>query len=227
MCLGIALGLRLDKIDEAHVFGAHVRRRLPGGPDVGGGDGRGPLRRLATSPRSSTTTTSRPTARPRRSWTSRTCARSSRRSSGTRSRSTATTWPQIVEALEWSRTRERPAAIVCQTKKGRGVSLMEDQFGFHGKPPTPEQAEQALTELEAKLAEQTRALGTRATSDDADARRTRSRRARPTATRWSSWASSTTRSSRSTPTSRSRRRASSSASASPSASSTSARPRPT
>jgi len=60
----------------------------------------------------------------------------------------------VVEALEWSRTRERPAAIVCQTRKGSGVSLMEDQFGFHGKPPTPEQAEQALTELEQKLAGQ-------------------------------------------------------------------------
>ena len=35
---------------------------------------------------------------------------------------------------------------------------MEGQFGFHGKPPTPEQAEQALTELEEKLAEQDAAL---------------------------------------------------------------------
>jgi transketolase len=60
----------------------------------------------------------------------------------------------IVEALEWSRGRDRPAAIVAQTRKGCGVSLMEDQFGFHGKPPTPEQAEQALTELEARLSEQ-------------------------------------------------------------------------
>ena len=25
----------------------------------------------------------------------------------------------VVEALEWSRTRERPAAIVCQTRKGK------------------------------------------------------------------------------------------------------------
>ena len=66
---------------------------------------------------------------------------------------------QIVEALEWSRTRERPAAIICQTKKGRGVSVMEGQFGFHGKPPSPEQAEEALSELEEKLAEQTKALG--------------------------------------------------------------------
>jgi transketolase len=64
----------------------------------------------------------------------------------------------VVEALEWSRGREQPAAIVAQTRKGCGVSLMEDQFGFHGKPPTPEQAEQALTELESLLAKQDAAL---------------------------------------------------------------------
>ena len=65
----------------------------------------------------------------------------------------------VVEALEWSRQRKRPAAIVCQTKKGCGVSLMEDTFGFHGKPPTPEQAEQALSELEQTLHSQEEALG--------------------------------------------------------------------
>jgi transketolase len=65
----------------------------------------------------------------------------------------------IVEALEWSRQRERPAAIVCQTKKGCGVSIMEDTFGFHGKPPSPEQAEQALNELEERLAKQNEELG--------------------------------------------------------------------
>jgi transketolase len=64
----------------------------------------------------------------------------------------------IVEALERSRTIRRPSAIVCQTKKGRGVSTMEGRFGFHGKPPSPEQAEEALTELEARLEEQTAAL---------------------------------------------------------------------
>ena len=64
----------------------------------------------------------------------------------------------VVEALEWSRGQERPAAIVCQTRKGCGVSLMENTFGFHGKPPTPEQAEQALVELEETLARQTEAL---------------------------------------------------------------------
>jgi transketolase len=64
----------------------------------------------------------------------------------------------IVDALERSRTLDGPAAIVCQTKKGRGVSSMESRFGFHGKPPSPEQAEEALSELEATLERQTAAL---------------------------------------------------------------------
>jgi transketolase len=65
---------------------------------------------------------------------------------------------EIVEALERSRTLDRPAAIVAQTRKGRGVSLMEGRFGFHGKPPTPDQAAEALDELMAKLDEQTTGL---------------------------------------------------------------------
>jgi transketolase len=65
----------------------------------------------------------------------------------------------VVEALERSRTLRRPAAIVCQTKKGRGVSFMEGRFGFHGKPPSPEQAVEALEELEARLEEQTAGIG--------------------------------------------------------------------
>jgi transketolase len=65
---------------------------------------------------------------------------------------------KVVESLEWSRGRERPAAIVCQTRKGRGVSLMEGRFGFHGKPPSPEQAEEALSELEERLEQQTKSL---------------------------------------------------------------------
>jgi transketolase len=64
----------------------------------------------------------------------------------------------IVEALERSRGLGKPAAIVCQTKKGRGVSFMEDRFGFHGKPPSQEQAEEAMEELEARLNQQTEAL---------------------------------------------------------------------
>jgi len=65
----------------------------------------------------------------------------------------------VVEALERSRTVRKPAAIVCQTRKGRGVSFMEGRFGFHGKPPSPEQAAEALEELETRYREQTEELG--------------------------------------------------------------------
>lgn len=65
---------------------------------------------------------------------------------------------QIVEALERSRTLDRPAAIVAQTRKGRGVPSMEGRFGFHGKPPNPAQAGEALEELEARLERQTKEL---------------------------------------------------------------------
>jgi transketolase len=65
---------------------------------------------------------------------------------------------QITEALERSRTLDRPAAIIAQTKKGRGVSFMEDRFGFHGKPPTEEQERDAWAELETRLKEQTKKL---------------------------------------------------------------------
>ena len=64
----------------------------------------------------------------------------------------------IVDALERSRTLDRPAAIVCQTKKGKGVSAMEGRFGFHGKPPSPELASEALEELEERLERQTKGL---------------------------------------------------------------------
>ena len=71
---------------------------------------------------------------------------------------------QVVEALERSRTLDRPAAIICQTKKGKGVSAMEGRFGFHGKPPSPELAAEALEELEARLEEQTTEIGDRTDS---------------------------------------------------------------
>ena len=44
----------------------------------------------------------------------------------------------------------RPSVIVCETVKGKGVSFMEDQVGWHGKAPNAEQAEQAIAELSAE-----------------------------------------------------------------------------
>ena len=43
--------------------------------------------------------------------------------------------------------------ILAKTVKGKGVSFMEDDAGWHGKAPSDEQYEQAKAELEAKLKE--------------------------------------------------------------------------
>ena len=40
-----------------------------------------------------------------------------------------------------------PKAVVADTTKGKGVSFMEGQAGWHGKAPNAEQASQALEEL--------------------------------------------------------------------------------
>ena len=43
----------------------------------------------------------------------------------------------------------KPFAILMKTVKGKGVSYMEDQAGWHGKAPNTEQYELAMSELEA------------------------------------------------------------------------------
>ena len=56
---------------------------------------------------------------------------------------------QILSALEEAKTiKDQPTAIVAHTIKGKGVSFMENNVDFHGKAPTPEEAEKALKELE-------------------------------------------------------------------------------
>ena len=59
----------------------------------------------------------------------------------------------LENAFHQARTVEgRPFAIVMKTTKGKGVSYMEDQVGWHGKAPNDEQAETALKELREELA---------------------------------------------------------------------------
>ena len=41
----------------------------------------------------------------------------------------------------------KPTAVVCHTTKGKGVSFMENQVGWHGAAPNKEQYEQAVAEL--------------------------------------------------------------------------------
>ena len=50
-------------------------------------------------------------------------------------------------------TKGRPSAILMKTVKGKGVSFMEDQAGWHGKGPNDEEYEKAIGELSAQLAE--------------------------------------------------------------------------
>ncbi len=47
----------------------------------------------------------------------------------------------------------KPTVVLAKTVKGKGVSFMENQAGWHGKAPNDEQYGQARAELEAKLAE--------------------------------------------------------------------------
>ena len=50
-------------------------------------------------------------------------------------------------------TKGVPSAIVMKTVKGKGVSFMENQAGWHGKAPNDEEFEIAMNELRAQLAE--------------------------------------------------------------------------
>ena len=48
-------------------------------------------------------------------------------------------------------TRGRPSVLVARTLKGKGISVMEDKPGWHGKPLSGEQADAAVAELEGQL----------------------------------------------------------------------------
>ena len=61
---------------------------------------------------------------------------------------------QIEAAFEKAKaTKGVPTAIVMKTTKGKGVSFMEGQAGWHGKAPNDEEYETAMNELKAQLAE--------------------------------------------------------------------------
>ena len=55
----------------------------------------------------------------------------------------------VVKACEEAKTVSgKPTVIVGKTVKGKGVSFMENQAGWHGVAPSAEQCAQALAELE-------------------------------------------------------------------------------
>ncbi|MBP3267259.1 MAG: transketolase, partial [Ruminococcus sp.] len=54
---------------------------------------------------------------------------------------------------EASKVTDKPVAIIQKSVKGKGVSFMENQVGWHGTAPNKEQYDQAMAELNAQLKE--------------------------------------------------------------------------
>ncbi len=60
----------------------------------------------------------------------------------------------IADALDQAKAAKgKPTVIIARTVKGKGVSFMENNAGWHGKAPNDEQYEQAMAELKAALAQ--------------------------------------------------------------------------
>ena len=61
---------------------------------------------------------------------------------------------QIEDAFHEARTvKGQPSAIILKSTKGKGVSYMENNVGWHGKAPNDAEYEQAMKELSAALRE--------------------------------------------------------------------------
>ena len=58
---------------------------------------------------------------------------------------------QIEAAMAQAKASPKPFAIIMKTVKGKGVSFMENQVGWHGKAPNAEQYQIAMAELEEQL----------------------------------------------------------------------------
>lgn len=54
---------------------------------------------------------------------------------------------EIYCAIENAKNSEKPSAIIANTIKGKGVSFMENNAGWHGKAPKTEDYEKAMKEL--------------------------------------------------------------------------------
>ena len=58
---------------------------------------------------------------------------------------------EIVKALENARkVEDKPSVILARTVKGKGVSFMENNIGWHGVAPTAEESKKAQEELTKK-----------------------------------------------------------------------------
>ena len=59
---------------------------------------------------------------------------------------------EIETALAQAKASDKPFAIIMKTVKGKGVSFMENQVGWHGKACNADEYKVAMAELEAQLA---------------------------------------------------------------------------
>ena len=60
---------------------------------------------------------------------------------------------QIEDAIAQAKSvKDKPTAVIMHTVKGKGVSFMENQVGWHGVAPNAEQYEKAMNELKAQYA---------------------------------------------------------------------------
>jgi transketolase len=55
---------------------------------------------------------------------------------------------EIAEVLSGTGLDDKPLAIIAKTYKGAGVSFLQDQDGWHGKPLSKEEAAKAIAELQ-------------------------------------------------------------------------------
>ena len=62
-------------------------------------------------------------------------------------------WAKVIEAAfaEARTVKGKPTAIIAKTVKGKGVSYMEDQVGWHGSAPNDEQYAIAVAEIKATM----------------------------------------------------------------------------
>ena len=59
---------------------------------------------------------------------------------------------ELIAVFEKVKTvKGKPTAIVAKTVKGKGVSFMENQVGWHGKAPKEEEYNQAMEELNSNV----------------------------------------------------------------------------
>lgn len=57
-------------------------------------------------------------------------------------------YDEILDSIDKAKKcKNKPTAIICKTVKGKGVSFMENEAGWHGTAPNAEQCEKAVKEL--------------------------------------------------------------------------------